>query len=135
MKQTGFSLVELMVVLAVIALLATVAVPSYQNYSMRADRSDGLESLQAFMNAQERYYADNMTYTDKLSDLGASSNTFTTPRGHYQITARRCGSQALTQCVELMATAVGSQAKDGNLVFNTNGRQVRILNGTEHAIK
>ena len=135
MKQTGFSLIELMVVLAVIAALATVAIPSYQNYSMRADRSDGLESLQAFFNAQERYYADNMTYTANLTDLGATNNTFDTPRGNYQITAGRCGNQALTQCVQLTATAVGPQAKDGDLIFNSNGRQVRVLNGTEHAIK
>ena len=33
MKQSGITILELMVVLAIVAILASVAVPSYQNYT------------------------------------------------------------------------------------------------------
>lgn len=132
MKQSGITILELMVVLAIVAILASVAVPSYQNYTMRADRSDGLENLQALLNAQERYFADNMEYADTLTKLGMATATMTTPQGHYVIAVQRCGNMAYTQCVQLYATAQGNQAKDGDLIFNSAGKQARKVGNKEY---
>ena len=35
-KQSGFTLIELMIVVAIVAILAAVALPAYQNYTNRA---------------------------------------------------------------------------------------------------
>lgn len=35
-KQTGFTLIELMIVVAIVAILAAIALPAYQNYTNRA---------------------------------------------------------------------------------------------------
>lgn len=132
MKQSGITLLELMVVLAIVAILASAAVPSYQSYTMRANRSEGLENLQALLNAQERYFADNMEYADTLTKLGMSTATMTTPKGYYVIAVQRCGSMTYSQCVELYATAQGSQAQDGDLIFNSAGKEVRKVGSTEY---
>jgi len=40
-KTSGFSLVELMIVVAIIGLLAGIALPAYQNHMLKAHRADG----------------------------------------------------------------------------------------------
>lgn len=61
-KQFGFSLIELMVVLVVIGILAGAVYPSYVEFVARGQRNEGQVALLAFANAMERYYTTNNTY-------------------------------------------------------------------------
>lgn len=128
--QQGFTLIELMIVVVIIGILASIALPAYDNYVRRGKRGEGMSAVHTVLEAQERYYSDHRRYTATLSDLGVSA---TSPQGLYKLSAAKCGSQELTQCVEIKAEALGSQAKDGDLVANTQGKKVRVLGGAELA--
>lgn len=61
-RQTGFTLVELMITVAVVAIMAAIAVPSYRQYVMRANRVDATSALLRLASAQERFYLQNNRY-------------------------------------------------------------------------
>lgn len=130
-KQKGFTLIELLIVVVIIGILSSIALPSYQQYTMRANRTDGMSAIQMLLDAQERYYADHISYTDDLTKLGLA-DPYITPEGHYEISASSCAGD-LSRCVELTAKAQGSQVKDGDLIANTQGKKERIAGGVTHS--
>ncbi|MCL2887971.1 MAG: prepilin-type N-terminal cleavage/methylation domain-containing protein [Elusimicrobia bacterium] len=68
MKQ-GFTLIELLVVVLIIGILAAVAVPQYNKAVIRSKTSQAVIMLKALIQAEERYYLANDTYTSDLGEL------------------------------------------------------------------
>ena len=61
-RNSGMTLIELMMVLAVMAILIAIALPSYQRYQVRGIRSQGQQFLMDLAQAQEQFFLDQRQY-------------------------------------------------------------------------
>jgi type IV pilus assembly protein PilE len=84
-RPSGFTLMELMIVVAIIGILAAIAYPSYTEYVTRSKRSDAKAALLQVQLAQEKYRANHTTY-GTLIQIGISTTaTYTSPERYYTI--------------------------------------------------
>jgi prepilin-type N-terminal cleavage/methylation domain-containing protein len=71
-KKSGFSLIELMIVISIIATLAIISVPSFMKYLAKAKRAEAYMQLSSIYAAQKAYWAEHGTYTTQLSGQGGA---------------------------------------------------------------
>lgn len=73
MRQRGFSVIELLIVVAIILVIAAIAIPNMLKSRMSANEASAISSVRAINNAQVTYsmaYPD-VGFADDLSKLGA----------------------------------------------------------------
>ena len=115
-RQSGFTLLELMIVLVIVGILASIAIPSYRDSIRKGNRRAAQAVIMYIANRERQYFMANRTFADE----GALNYTLPAEvAGKYTFTITPDDGPPPTFTIDF--TAVGSQAADGDLSLTSEG--------------
>jgi len=121
-RNSGFTLIELMITVAVIGILAAVAYPSYNDYLIRATRSAAQSFMLDVSNKEEQYLLDARIYAAVANNAGFSTLGLTVPvevSRFYNLSV--ASVTASTYTIQAAPIAGTRQASDSTLQLTNDG--------------
>lgn len=130
-SSTGFTLVELMIVVAIVAILAAIAYPSYLEQVRKSRRSDAYNVLLDASSKQVQFFLDNKAYTNDMTNLGFAADPGISADGYYQVDIAAAGDlTASPPYFKLTATPVAGEAQASDTKCTTLTLDSRNVKGS-----
>ena len=119
-RSTGFTLIELMIVVGAIAILAAIAMPSYSDYIRRGQLPEAFNTLSDYRAKMEQYYQDNRSYGPTGTNCAANAAAAFTP-SNVKYFSYTCSTSNTQQNYVITATGSTGRAVGHTYTINQNG--------------
>lgn len=113
MKQKGFTLIELMIVVAIIGILAAIAIPAYQDYTIRARVTEGLE-----MASSAKLAVSETAMTNNALPATQAATGYTSPAATANVNAIAVGANGVITITYTAAAGGGTIIMTPTLTAN-----------------
>ena len=121
LKHSGFTLIELMIVVAIVAILVGLALPNYQQSIRKSRRADAQTDLLEFANTAERIFTATNSYATVVLPTSNDHYTYTFPSvvtattWVLLVTPKVGSAQTADTCGWMQLTQSGQRTKGGSL--------------------
>tara|TARA_E500000331_G_scaffold116412_1_gene113684 strand:- start:15374 stop:15931 length:558 start_codon:yes stop_codon:yes gene_type:complete len=134
-SESGFTLVELIVVVVIIGILSSIAIPSFQNASEKAKQKEASSLIASYLKAAQAYYTENSLTPNRSNHIGqyitvtgcrqgnpqycktnnsslinysnASRNQWYSPNGHFNIRMEQSGTRLNFRALPVSPSGIG----------------------------
>lgn len=114
-SKSGFSLIELLVVISIIGVLVAIGMASYTNIQQKARDATRRTDIQAIAQAMEQYYQDNNAYPSGSTAMGNESLRLAQANTQNTVPILEKTVQILKKLQPLTIVSVFAAIEDGDI--------------------
>lgn len=126
-SASGFSLIEVMVVVVIIGIIASIALPSYREHVIKTRREAGKACLMRAVQTMERFYTTSLAYNAAGSPAVFPCEADTAP--HYTIGISNVTAKGYTLSAAPQGTQGAQDTQCGTLSINATGTKSPATTG------
>lgn len=112
-KNSGYTLIELMVTVAIIGVLATIAIPAYNGYVSAGKEATARTNARLLATFEDNYYYENDTFLAG-EYIPGGTDTLTAALGwkpegdedQFKYKVEKCDTGTIAQCYKITVTYV-----------------------------
>ncbi|TAL66051.1 MAG: prepilin-type N-terminal cleavage/methylation domain-containing protein [Legionella sp.] len=113
MRQKGFTLIELMIVVAIVGILAAIAIPAYQDYTIRARVTEGLS-----LASSAKLAVSETTLANNALPATQAATGYTSPAATTNVTSIAIGANGVITVTYTAAAGGGTIIMTPTLTAN-----------------
>ncbi len=129
--QSGFSLIELLIVIAIILIIAAIAVPKLNNTRMSAQEMAAVRQIHTIHTAQIQYYSQFGRYAATLAELGPPTSGTAGPQASDLLPKGLADGKASGYIFTVATTPLGYTVNANPEAFGNTGRRTFYSDQTQ----
>ena len=132
-KESGFTLIELMIVVTVIAIISAIALTSYNRYIIKSHRTAVQNFMLSIASREEQYFLNVLQYTATVGGGGLNLSTPNEVTGYYTASVTLNAGPPPGYTITAAPVAGSTQASDGTLTLDNTGAKTPLTKWTSQS--